>query len=102
MKINKWIEDNRPAPTNPYVPERVPRFKCADGLSLSIQADKCAYCTPRTNEGPWSSFEVGYPSEKIPEIMEWCEDPDRPTDTVYAGVPVSVVEAVIDTHGGPA
>jgi hypothetical protein len=101
MKINKWIEDNRPAPTNPYVPERVPRFKCADGFSMSIQADKCAYCTPRTNEGPWASFEIGHPSEKEELLMEYVDGDGSEWETVYGYVPSEVIRAVIAAHGGP-
>lgn len=32
--------------------------------------------------------------------MQYAEDEDRPTATVYGYVPVSVVEALIDKHGG--
>lgn len=32
--------------------------------------------------------------------MEYAENPDEPTDTVYGYVPVSVVEAVINSRGG--
>lgn len=32
--------------------------------------------------------------------MEYAENPDDPTDTVYGWVPVEVVEAVVNNHGG--
>jgi hypothetical protein len=71
--------------------------------------------------GPYSQVEVGYPSTR-PEPWhcgEWAhgydrhedhrvcdgwetyaEDAERPTSTVYAYVPVEMVRALIDSHGG--
>jgi len=78
----------------------VPRIECKDGFSISVQATKFAYCYPRQNIGDWDEVECGFPS-RIPElIMEYAEDPERPTDTVYAYVPVELVEQLIDLHGG--
>lgn len=73
---------------------------CADGLTLSAQASVSHYCTPRNGAGPWVAVEVGYPSERVEELMEYAENPDEPTDTVYGWVPVEVVESVINNHGG--
>lgn len=73
---------------------------CADGLRLSVQASCTHYCTPRDSVGPWVAVEVGYPSERVEELMEYAENPDEPTDTVYGWVPVEVVEAVVEKHGG--
>jgi len=78
----------------------VVRIECADGCSLSVQANEHAYCKPRDNAGPWTHFEVGYPSVAIPEFMEWAENADDPTGTVYALVPGEVIEKVIAAHGG--
>lgn len=77
------------------------RIKCNDGESLSIQASRTAYCTPREDAGPYLDLEVGFPSVKPPDsMMEYCEDPDKPTDTVYGYVPVAVIQEFIDLHGG--
>ena len=76
------------------------RITCNDGFSLSVQASWGAYCVPRTNIGPWDQVEVGFPSDKPELIMEYAEDPDRPTDTVYGYVPVHLVERLIELHGG--
>jgi len=74
---------------------------CADGFTMSVQANEGAYCEPRRhNERVYTLVEVGYPSEEEPLIMSWAESPDRPTDTVYAYVPVDVVTTVIVKHGG--
>ena len=76
------------------------RIICKDGFSLSVQATRGAYCSPRTNVGPWHAVEVGYPSS-IPEfIMEFAENKEDPTDTVYGYVPIELVEKLIEFHGG--
>lgn len=83
----------------------VSRIYCGDGqsVSISVQASESAYCTPRDNLGPWTEVECGYPSVTPPDpMMEYAEDPDRPTDTVYAWVPIRVVREFIETHGGEA
>jgi len=77
-----------------------PRIECADGFTMSVQAREQAYCEPRTNKGPWTAVEVGFPSEKEQLLMEWAEQPDRPTDTVYGWVPVEVINEVIAKRGG--
>ena len=59
-----------------------------------------AYCEPRTDEGPWSAVEVGFPSEREELLMEYAEDPHRPTGTVYGWVPVEVISEVIAKRGG--
>lgn len=76
------------------------RIECADGFSLSVQASYGAYCFPRTNLGPWYDVEVGFPSEVPTQIMRYCEQPENPTDTVYAYVPIGLVEELIEAHGG--
>ena len=74
---------------------------CADGFSMSVQAHQTAYCSPRRDYAdPYTSVEVGFPSEKEELLMEWCEDPDDPTGTVYGWVPTQIVTNVIAKHGG--
>jgi hypothetical protein len=77
------------------------RITCADGFSLSVQATHGAYCSPRQNIGPWTAVEVGFPSAKPDLIMDYAEDTERPTETVYGYVPVELVLALIELHGGP-
>lgn len=77
------------------------RITCADGFSLSVQATHGAYCQPRQNIGPWYEVEVGFPSDVPHEIMEYAEQPEIPTGTVYAYVPIEHVAALIEAHGGP-
>lgn len=73
----------------------------ADGTALSVQASRHHYCSPRyDNQDYYSQVEIGFPSCKIEEIMEYAEDPDRPLDTVYGYVPVDVLNKVIESRGG--
>lgn len=86
-----------------HYPNRVrPKVKCADGFEVSIQAGEGLYCEPRVNleDGMYDTVELGYPNQEERLIAEYAEDPDCPTSTVYAQVPVSVVDALILKHGG--
>ncbi len=80
---------------------RYPRVVCASGFSMSVQAHDGAYCSPRANNAPqYNEVEVGFPSAEEPLLMEWCDDPNDPTGTVYGYVPAQVVTNVIAKHGG--
>ena len=100
FNMNDYERENRPAPRPSGMLDHIPRITCADGFSMSVQASMYAYCTPREDRGPWTHWEVGYPTEVEPLLMEWCEDKDRPTDTVYGWVPGHVIEAIVNKHGG--
>jgi hypothetical protein len=78
----------------------VPRIVCADGFVMSVQASHMHYCKPRNDDGPYTHFEVGYPSQACDKLMPYAEDPNNPTDTVYGMVPRAVIEAVVAQHGG--
>lgn len=84
-----------------YVKPQFRRIVCKDGETLSVQASELHYSTPRQNKGPYSEVEVGYPSVQPPETWkEFCEDWDKPTQTVYGYIPVNLVEEFIQAHGG--
>lgn len=61
------------------------------------------YTAECTYPGPYTHVEVGFPSE-VPEPWEiwseFVEDPESPTSTVYAYVPVEDVRALVELHGG--
>ena len=83
-----------------------PRITCKDGFTMSVQARDGAYCTPREDypDTPYTNVECGYPSSKptTKALLEYAEcfgDHDY-TDTVYGYVPVEVVQAELDAHGG--
>jgi len=101
MDLNKYFTDNLEflQGSGEWIKNR-PRITCADGFSMSVQACKSHYCTPRDNFGPYSKVEVGFPSERVEEFMRYAEDRSRPTDTVYAWVPIELVEDAIEAHGG--
>lgn len=83
-----------------YLRKPSPRIECADGFSLSVQANSLTYCAPRDNNGPYTEVEVGFPSERVEALMPYVENADDPTGTVYGYVPVEIVLAVIAEHGG--
>ncbi len=74
---------------------------CADGFTMSVQASSMSYCEPRiTGAEAYTAVEVGFPSEKEDLLVQWAEDRDNPTDTVYGRVPVATVALVCAKHGG--
>lgn len=107
-----------------------PQVTCADGFTVSVQGSDGHYCTDaegkrpmyaETIVGPMRSLEVGYPSARPepwacpagsegdhwdrPEHDEtgwecYAETPASPTGTVYGKVPVEMVRALIESHGG--
>ena len=89
-----------------YVVQVIPPIRCADGFTFSVQASAHHYCHPRSNDGPWHAFEVGFPSTMEPMLMPYIDtdDPDDavPTNCVYPSVPVDIVLLILDNHGGIA
>ena len=79
------------------------RVVCADGFSMSVQAagDWGSYCTPRTDAGPHTHMEGGFPT-MIPgkELPAYAEVVKDPCDTVYPYVPREVFEREFELHGG--
>lgn len=76
-----------------------------DGTRLSIQAGYHNYCSPKVDfKHPqfqrYKSFEIGFPSKVIEELLPYAEDPETPCDTVYGWVPKKVIAGVIRKHGG--
>ena len=79
---------------------RRPRVICADGFTVSVQAGRGMYSTPREDADRYDAVELGYPSEADEQLMPYAETPERPTDTVYGYVPVELVDSVMEKHGG--
>jgi len=103
MDLNKYLTSQRDMSdertlSNDSFP-LAKRITCADGFSLSVQATHGAYCAPRTNIGPWYEVEVGFPSA-VPELITSYAESTKFTDTVYAYVPIELVEQLIERHGG--
>ena len=83
-----------------------PVIKCKDGFAMSVQADDGAYCEPRESypDVPYTQVECGYPSSKpvtkeLREYAEMCGTEDY-CGTVYGYVPIAIVQAELDAHGG--
>lgn len=97
FNLNEYMLKNRVDELN-----LVERIICKDGFTVSAQSSKYAYCTPRESNLPsYLEVELGYPSEYMgKEFDQYAEDLSRPTDTVYAWVPVELVEALVEKHGG--
>ena len=79
-----------------------PHIFCKDGFTVSIQASEFHYCSPRETlkDGNYNKVELGFPSEKEDLIINYAEEPDCPTKTVYGWVPTEIVDKVLAKHGG--
>jgi hypothetical protein len=83
--------------------KRCKHIGCKDGFTMSVQASETHYSEPTDNRGPYTKVEVGYPSEFEELLWPYVDgDPEyaNPTMVVYSYVPVAVVLAVIEKHGG--
>lgn len=119
MNIHEFMQDKRFAigyaldyssmSMDESIPTTRTRIILADGESVSVQANEYCYCHPRSNvswadldyyDVPYYEYEIGFPSFKADEWMEYADQPEQPTETVYGYVPVDVVQAVLDAHGG--
>lgn len=81
------------------------RLILADGGSMSVQASEYHYCSPRINldsYAGYNSFEIGFPNKHYPELDKYQDysPSGDPTDSVYAYVPLEVVEQLINSAGG--
>jgi len=85
---------------------RNPVIECSDGFTMSVQADEGAYCTPRERypSTPYTHVECGYPSSEpvTKELLEYAElvGTQDYCETVYPYVPIAIVQAELDAHGG--
>lgn len=77
------------------------RVVCVDGFTMSVQAGKTQYCTPREDAAAfYHEVEVGFPNRAELLLKEYAEDPSDLTGTVYGWVPRQTVINVIAKHGG--
>lgn len=79
----------------------MPRLVMESGASISVQASEYNYSSPRTNNGPFTKVEAGFPSETAPATWEqYAEEWSKPTDTVYGYIPIEMVMLYVGAHGG--
>ena len=102
MKINEFIQKYRkvtklvPGMTSSHTPYVI----CKDGFEMSVQAGQSLYSDPRDVVDSYEEAEIGYPSEEESLITSYAEDNENLCDTVYGYVPCSIIDQVIDKHGG--
>lgn len=76
-------------------------LRCKDGFSISVQVGKGYRCTPKTDDaGSYHTVECALASDVEPLLLGYAEEPDCPRSTEYDYVPVNVMNAVIEKHGG--
>lgn len=106
--VNAWIEENREDRAeglDTVTQLMCPELECDDGFTMSVQASADHNCSPKSNEGPYETVEVGFPSEREEILMNYIGrscDPAKPTEAVYNDVPTEIVASVVDVHGGLA
>lgn len=102
--VNKFLKETlneQPSMFGGTIQGIRPQVVCKDGFKISVQASKFHYCEPRVNgDVIYEEVELGYPNMEDELIAEYAEDPDRLTKTVYAYVPVDIVNQLIEKHGG--
>jgi len=77
------------------------RIECADGFSMSVQASRFNYCEPRIdNADKYVAVEIGFPNDYESLLVDYAEDKENYTGTVYGYVPSDVVTLVCAKHGG--
>ena len=102
MKINEFIQKYRkvtklvPGMTSSHTPKVI----CNDGFEMSVQAGQSLYSEPRDVADSYEEAEIGYPSAEEPLITSYAEDNENLCDTVYGYVPCSIIDQVIEKHGG--
>jgi hypothetical protein len=99
MNFTEWLKF---LTNNPSIRKHglLPRAVCADGFSVSIQADFGKYCRPRVSLvdlSGYEAFELGYPSSDDELISEFIECGDS---SIYGFVPEEIVGKLVDKHGG--
>lgn len=96
FNLNDYLKNNRGSDRATWLAKPI---ECKDGFTISVQASEYNYCNPRcTDSNYYYEVECGFPSSEPEFIMDYAEDPDTPTKTVYAYVPVELVEQLIDLH----
>lgn len=95
--FEQFIKDTQYAPAGvirPYI-------TCEDGYSISVQANRCLYCTPEEDcLENYEEYEVRLESgNKIPELHSWESDPTSKTP-LYGYVPNDEIVKLIKSHGG--
>ena len=102
MKINEYLKKHYKFNDKLGMSSIAPKIICVDGFTVSVQASEYHYCSPRENNAfPYFEVEIGFPSAKEETLMPFIDEAENnPTDSVYAYVPVEIVDEIISRHGG--
>lgn len=75
---------------------------CSNGFSMSVQANKAAYCSPRIDDAErYHKVEVGFPSRDESLLKPYQDDDHEDmTNSVFGYVPASIVNLILVKHGG--
>lgn len=101
MTINEFLKAN--SKSNLWGRKTAPQVKCRDGFQMSVQASTSHYCIPKSNstEIDYTHVEVGFPSGYEPTLETYRESSvDDMKSDVFCYVPVAVVDAITESHGG--
>jgi len=102
MKINEFIQKYRKV--KKLVPGMTishnPHVICKDGFEMSVQAGQSLYSEPRDVVDSYEEAEVGFPSTEESLLTSYAEDEENLCGTVYGYVPCSIIDEVIEKHGG--
>ena len=102
MLINEFIQKYRntvqimPGMTSTHNPHVI----CKDGFKMSVQAGQSLYSEPRDVVDSYEEAEVGFPSTEESLLTSYAEDEENLCGTVYGYVPCSIIDKVIEKHGG--
>ena len=102
MTINEFILKYRkvkkivPGLTSSHCPHVV----CKDGFKMSVQAGQSLYSSPRDVADSYEEAEVGFPSAEESLLTSYAENEENLCGTVYGYVPCSIIDEVIEKHGG--
>lgn len=81
----------------------LPRIRCKDGFSISVQVNNGNYCSSengtRTFGYEWQEVEWGFPSEDIDE-KKYNAESSPTTETVGGYVEIGLIDELIEEHGG--
>ena len=80
-----------------------PRIVCNDGYSVSVQASRYHYCSPRIDGAEqYESVELLFPNmeDELINDYEVYSDYDDCNWSIYHYVPIEIVNVLIEKHGG--
>ena len=112
--LNEWLKKHRRIYIDAFEKECdsvTERIVCRDGYGFYCQANESVHCNPRkSNAFPYSSVELGYPTEKDNLINTYgklqadCDvimsGGEKRIECIYPYVPVKTVIKLIKKHGG--